>query len=147
MRECTPEMAAFTALLCIASMLGGSTVAAVQKMRGSCPWGVALGCPMPNSANVQGHPEGLAGRKEVHPACQEFPSSPEMGGVQKAFRRLPAATQGRDCTSDESHMTVKVVARRRDLPALWKPRQGQWECSDVYSIYQSVKVLRRRWPR
>ena len=133
-----------TALLCIASMLGGSTVAAVKNMAVVVSMGSKLSdVPLADLIKL------CKGIQKAWPDGKSFtivvrnPESPEMRvAVQKLFGDSSGDPKAAIAKLNESHVTVKIVASDEDLLHVVETTPGAVGILDVYSINSSVKVLR-----
>ena len=133
-----------TALLCIASVLGGSTVAAVKNMAVVVSMGSKL-----SDITLADLIKLCKGIQKAWPDGKSFtlvvrnPESPEMRvAVQKLFGDSSADSKAAIAKLNESHVTVKIVASDEDLLHLVETTPGAVGILDVYSINSSVKVLR-----
>ena len=133
-----------TVLLCIASMLGGSTVAAVKNMAVVVSMGSKLSdIPLADLIKL------CKGIQKAWPDGKSFtivvrnPESPEMRvAVQKLFGDSSGNPKAAIAKLNESHVTVKIVASDEDLLHLVETTPGAVGILDVYSINSSVRVLR-----
>jgi hypothetical protein len=133
-----------TALLCIASMLGGSTVAAVKNMAVVVSMGSKLSdIPLAELSKL------CKGIQKAWPDGKSFtlvvrnPESAEMRvAVQKLFGDSSGDPKAAIAKLNESHVTVKIVASDEDLLRLVETTPGAVGILDVYSINSSVRVLR-----
>jgi hypothetical protein len=132
------------ALLCIASMLGGSTVAAIKNMAVVISAGSKLSdVPLADLSKL------CKGIQKAWPDGKSFtlviknPESPEMRvAVQKLFGDPSGDLKAAIAKLNESHVTIKIVGSDEDLLRQVETTPGAVGILDVYSINSSVKVLR-----
>ena len=132
------------ALLCIASMSGGSTFAAIRNMAVVVAAGSKLSdVPLADLAKL------CKGVQKAWPDGKTFtlviknPESPEMHvAVQKLFGDSSGDFKAAIARVNESHLTVKIVGSDEDLLHIVESTPGAVGILDVYSINSSVKVLR-----
>jgi hypothetical protein len=133
-----------TALLCIASMPGGSTVAAIKNLAVVMSAGSKLSdVPLADLIKL------CKGILKAWPDGKSFtlvmknPESPEMRvAVQKLFGDPSGDPKAAIAKLNESHVTVKIVGSDEELLRLVESTPGAVGILDVYSINSSVKVLR-----
>jgi hypothetical protein len=133
-----------TALLCIASMSGGSTFAAAKNMAVVIAAGSKLsGVPLADLAKL------CKGAQKSWPDGKNFtlviknPESPEMRvAVQKLFGDASGDIKAAIAKLNESRLTVRIVGSDEDLLRIVESTPGAVGILDVYSINSSVKVLR-----
>ena len=133
-----------TALLCIASMPGGSTVAAIKN----------LAVVMSTASKLSDVPLAdliklCKGIQKAWPDGKSFtlviknPESPEMRvAVQKLFGDPSGDPKTAIAKLNESRVTVKIVGSDEELLRVVESTPGAVGILDVYSINSSVKVLR-----
>jgi hypothetical protein len=133
-----------TALLCIAPMLGGSSVAAIRNMAVVISAGSKLSdVPLADLVKM------CKGAQRTWPDGKSFtlviknPESPEMRvAVQKLFGDASGDLKAAIAKLNESRQTVKIVGNDEELLHLVESTPGAVGILDVYSINSSVKVLR-----
>jgi hypothetical protein len=133
-----------TALLCIASMPGGSTVAAIKNLAVVMSTGSKLSdVPLADLIKL------CKGIQKAWPDGKSFtlviknPESPEMRvAVQKLFGDPSGDPKTAIAKLNESRVTVKIVGSDEELLRLVESTPGAVGILDVYSINSSVKVLR-----
>ena len=133
-----------TALFCIASMLGGLTLAAVKNMAVVVSMGSKLSdIPLADLVKL------CKGIQKVWPDGKNFalviknPESPEMRvAVQKLFGDSSGDPKAAIAKLNESHVTIKIVGSDEELLRAVETTPGAVGILDVYSINSSVKVLR-----
>jgi hypothetical protein len=133
-----------TALLCIASMPGGSTVAAIKNLAVVISAGSKLSdVPLADLIKL------CKGIQKAWPDGKSFtlvvknPESPEMRvAVQKLFGDASGDFKAAIAKLNESRLTVKIVGSDEDLLHIVESTPGAVGILDVYSINSSVKVLR-----
>jgi hypothetical protein len=132
------------ATLCIASMFGGLSVAAVKNMAVVISAGSKLSdVPLADLAKL------CKGVQKAWPDGKNFtlviknPESPEMhAAVQKLFGDASGDFKAAIAKLNESRLTVKIVGSDEDLLHMVESTPGAVGILDVYSINSSVKVLR-----
>jgi hypothetical protein len=132
------------ALLCIASMPGGSTVAAIKNLAVVISAGSKLSeVPLADLIKL------CKGIQKAWPDGKSFtlviknPGSPEMRvAVQKLFGDPSGDPKAAIAKLNESHVTVKIVGSDEELLRVVESTPGAVGILDVYSINSSVKVLR-----
>ena len=133
-----------TALFCIASMLGGLTLAAVKNMAVVVSMGSKLSdIPLAELSKL------CKGIQKAWPDGKSFtlvirnPESPEMRvAVQKLFGDPSGDAKTAIAKLNESRVTVKIVGSDEELLRVVESTPGAVGILDVYSINSSVKVLR-----
>jgi len=133
-----------TALLCIASMPGGSTVAAIKNLAVVMSTGSKLSdVPLADLSKL------CKGLQKAWPDGKSFtlviknPESPEMRvAVQKLFGDPSGDPKTAIAKLNESRVTVKIVGSDEELLRVVESTPGAVGILDVYSINSSVKVLR-----
>ena len=133
-----------TALLCIASMPGGSTVAAIKNLAVVMSTGSKLSdVPLADLIKL------CKGIQKAWPDGKSFtlviknPESPEMRvAVQKLFGDPSGDPKTAIAKLNESRVTVKIVGSDEELLRAVESTPGAVGILDVYSINSSVKVLR-----
>ena len=133
-----------TALLCIASMPGGSTVAAIKNLAVVMSTGSKLSdVPLADLIKL------CKGIQKAWPDGKSFtlviknPESPEMRvAVQKLFGDPSGDPKTAIAKLNESRVTVKIVGSDEELLRVVESTPGAVGILDVYSINSSVKVLR-----
>ncbi len=133
-----------TALLCIASMPGGSTVAAIKNLAVVMSTGSKLSdVPLADLIKL------CKGIQKAWPDGKSFtlviknPESPEMRvAVQKLFGDPGGDPKTAIAKLNESRVTVKIVGSDEELLRAVESTPGAVGILDVYSINSSVKVLR-----
>ena len=133
-----------TALLCIASMPGGSTVAAIKNLAVVMSTGSKLSdVPLADLSKL------CKGIQKAWPDGKSFtlviknPESPEMRvAVQKLFGDPSGDPKTAIAKLNESRVTVKIVGSDEELLRAVESTPGAVGILDVYSINSSVKVLR-----
>ena len=133
-----------TALLCIASMPGGSTVAAIKNLAVVISAGSKLSdVPLADLIKL------CKGIQKAWPDGKSFtlviknPDSPEMRvAVQKLFGEPSGDPKAAIAKLNESHVTVKIAGSDEELLRAVESTPGAVGILDVYSINSSVKVLR-----
>jgi len=133
-----------TALLCIASMLGGSSVAAIKNLAVVIAAGSKLSdVPLADLAKL------CRGMQKAWPDGKSFtlviknPEAPEMRlAMQKLFGDAGGDIKAAIAKANESRLTVKIVGSDEDLLRTVESTPGAVGILDVYSINSSVKVLR-----
>ncbi len=133
-----------TALLCIASMPGGSTVAAIKNLAVVMSTGSKLSdVPLADLIKL------CKGIQKAWPDGKSFtlviknPESPEMRvAVQKLFGDPSGDPKTAIAKLNESRVTVKIVGNDEELLRVVESTPGAVGILDVYSINSSVKVLR-----
>jgi hypothetical protein len=133
-----------TAFLCIASMPGGSTFAAIKNLAVVISAGSKLSdVPLADLIKL------CKGIQKAWPDGKSFtlviknPESPEMRvAVQKLFGDPSGDSKAAIAKLNESHVTVKIVGGDEELLRLVESTPGAVGILDVYSINSSVKVLR-----
>jgi hypothetical protein len=133
-----------TALLCIASMPGGSTVAAIKNLAVVMSAGSKLSdVPLADLIKL------CKGVQKAWPDGKSFtlviknPESPEMRvAVQKLFGDPSGDPKAAIAKLNESRVTVKIVGSDEELLHVVESMPGAVGILDVYSINSSVKVLR-----
>jgi len=132
-----------TALLCIASMPGGSTVAAIKNLAVVMSTGSKLSdVPLADLIKL------CKGIQKAWPDGKSFtlviknPESPEMRvAVQKLFGDPSGDPKTAIAKLNESRVTVKIVGSDEELLRAVESTPGAVGILDVYSINSSVKVL------
>jgi hypothetical protein len=133
-----------TALLCIASMPGGSTVAAIKNLAVVISAGSKLSdVPLADLIKL------CKGIQKAWPDGKSFtlviknPESPEMRvAVQKLFGDPSGDPKTALAKLNEFRVTVKIVGSDEELLRVVESTPGAVGILDVYSINSSVKVLR-----
>jgi hypothetical protein len=133
-----------TALLCIASMPGGSTVAAIKNLAVVISAGSKLSdVPLADLIKL------CKGIQKAWPDGKSFtlviknPESPEMRvAVQKLFSDPSGDPKTAIAKLNEFRVTVKIVGSDEELLRVVESTPGAVGILDVYSINSSVKVLR-----
>ncbi len=133
-----------TALLCIASMPGASTVAAIKNLAVVMSTGSKLSdVPLADLSKL------CKGIQKSWPDGKSFtlviknPESPEMRvAVQKLFGDPSGDPKTAIAKLNESRVTVKIVGSDEELLRVVESTPGAVGILDVYSINSSVKVLR-----
>ncbi len=133
-----------TALLCIASMPGGSTVAAIKNLAVVISAGSKLSdVPLADLIKL------CKGIQKAWPDGKSFtlviknPESPEMRvAVQKLFGDPSGDPKAAIAKLNESRVAVKIVSSDEELLRAVESTPGAVGILDVYSINSSVKVLR-----
>ena len=133
-----------TALLCIASMPGGSTVAAIKNLAVVISAGSKLSdVPLADLIKL------CKGIQKAWPDGKSFtlviknPESPEMRvAVQKLFGDPSGDPKTAIAKLNEFRVTVKIVGSDEELLRVVESTPGAVGILDVYSINSSVKVLR-----
>jgi len=133
-----------TALLCIASMPGGSTVAAIKNLAVVMSTGSKLSdVPLADLIKL------CKGIQKAWPDGKSFtlviknPESPEMRvAVQKLFGDPSGDPKTAIAKLNESRVAVKIVSSDEELLRAVESTPGAVGILDVYSINSSVKVLR-----
>src|SRR5437762_12571180 len=133
-----------TALSCIASVLGGSTVAAVKNMAVVVSMGSKL-----SDITLADLIKLCKGIQKAWPDGKSFtlviknPESPEIRvAVQKLFGDPSGDPKTAIAKLNESRVTVKIVGSDEELLRVVESTPGAVGILDVYSINSSVKVLR-----
>ena len=132
------------ALLSIASMPGGSTVAAIKNLAVVISAGSKLSdVPLADLIKL------CKGIQKAWPDGKSFtlviknPESPEMRvAVQKLFGDPSGDPKAAIAKLNESRVTVKIVGSDEELLRAVESTPGAVGILDVYSINSSVKVLR-----
>jgi hypothetical protein len=133
-----------TAMLCIASMPGGSTVAAVKNMEVVISAGSKLSdVPLADLVKLcKGTQKNWSDGKSFTLIIKN-PEAPEMRVVvQKLFADAGADIKGAIAKVNESRMIVKIAGSDEELLHIVETTPGAVGIIDVYSINSSVKVLR-----
>ena len=133
-----------TTLLCLASMLGGSTVAAIKNMAVVVSAGSKLSdIPLADLVKL------CKGIQKAWPDGKSFtlviknPESPEMRvAVQKLFGDASGDFKAAIAKLNDSRAAVKIVGSDEELLHTVESTPGAVGILDVYSINSSVKVLR-----
>jgi hypothetical protein len=133
-----------TALLGIASMPGGSTVAAIKNLAVVMSAGSKLSdVPLADLSKL------CKGIQKAWPDGKSFtlviknPESPEMRvAVQKLFGDPGGDPKTAIAKLNEFRVTVKIVGSDEELLRVVESTPGAVGILDVYSINSSVKVLR-----
>lgn len=133
-----------TALLCIALMPGGSTVAAIKNLAVVISAGNKLSdVPLADLIKL------CKGIQKAWPDGKSFtlviknPESPEMRvAVQKLFGDPSGDSKAAIAKLNESRVTVKIAGSDEELLRVVDSTPGAVGILDVYSINSSVKVLR-----
>ena len=133
-----------TALFSIASMPGGSTVAAIKNLAVVMSTGSKLSdVPLADLIKL------CKGIQKAWPDGKSFtlviknPESPEMRvAVQKLFGDPSGDPKTAIAKLNESRVTVKIVGSDEELLRVVESTPGAVGILDVYSINSSVKVLR-----
>jgi hypothetical protein len=133
-----------TALLCIASMLGVASAAAIKNMAVVISAGSKLSdVPLADLAKL------CKGTQKTWPDGKSFtlviknPEAPEMRvPIQKLFGDVSGDLKAAIAKVNESRQTVKIVGSDEDLLRMVESTPGAVGILDVYSINSSVKVLR-----
>jgi ABC-type phosphate transport system substrate-binding protein len=133
-----------TTLLCIASMLGSSSVAAIKNMAVVVSAGSKLSdIPLADLAKL------CKGTLKAWPDGKSFtlviknPESPEMRvAVQKLFGDASGDFKAAIAKLNDSRAAVKIVGSDEELLHTVESTPGAVGILDVYSINSSVKVLR-----
>jgi len=133
-----------TALLCIASMPGGSSFAAIKNLAVVMSTGSKLSdVPLADLSKL------CKGIQKAWPDGKSFtlviknPESPEMRvAVQKLFGDPSGDPKTAIAKLNESRVAVKIVSSDEELLRAVESTPGAVGILDVYSINSSVKVLR-----
>jgi hypothetical protein len=133
-----------TTLLCIASMLGSSSVAAIKNMAVVVSAGSKLSdIPLADLVKL------CKGTQKAWPDGKSFtlviknPESPEMRvAVQKLFGDAGGDLKAAIAKLNESRVAVKIAGSDEELLHTVESTPGAVGILDVYSINSSVKVLR-----
>ena len=133
-----------TTLLCIASMLGSSSVAAIKNMAVVVSAGSKLSdIPLADLVKL------CKGIQKAWPDGKSFtlviknPESPEMRvAVQKLFGDASGDFKAAIAKLNESRVAVKIAGSDEELLRIVEATPGAVGIIDVYSINSSVKVLR-----
>jgi len=133
-----------TALLCIASMPGGSSFAAIKNLAVVMSTGSKLSdVPLADLSKL------CKGIQKAWPDGKSFtlviknPESPEMRvAVQKLFGYNSGDPKTAIAKLNESRVAVKIVSSDEELLRAVESTPGAVGILDVYSINSSVKVLR-----
>jgi len=133
-----------TTLLCIASMLGSSSVAAIKNMAVVVSAGSKLSdIPLADLVKL------CKGIQKAWPDGKSFtlviknPESPEMRvAVQKLFGDAGGDFKAAIAKLNESRVAVKIAGSDEELLHTVESTPGAVGILDVYSINSSVKVLR-----
>jgi hypothetical protein len=132
------------AVVCIAAMPGGSSVAAVKNMAVVIAAGSKLSdVPLADLVKLcKGAQKSWADGKSFTLVIKN-PESPEMRvAVQKLFGDASGDVKAAIAKLNESHQTVKIAGSDEELLRLVETTPGAVGILDVYSINSSVKVLR-----
>src|ERR1700681_4935610 len=124
-----------TTLLCIASMLGSSSVAAIKNMAVVIAAGSKLSdVPLADLVKL------CKGIQKTWPDGKSFtlviknPESPEMrAAVQKLFSDTGGDIKAAIAKANESHLTVRIVGSDEELLRLVESTPGAVGILDVYS--------------
>src|SRR5712692_3715014 len=133
-----------TALLFIALMLGGSTVAAIKNIAVVISAGSKLSdVPLADLVKLcKGTQKTWLDGKSFTLVIKN-PEAPEMRvAVQKLFGDASGDLKAAIAKLIDSHLTVKIVGSDEDLLRIVESTPGAVGILDVYSINSSVKVLR-----
>ena len=133
-----------TTLLCIASMLSSSSVAAIKNMAVVVSAGSKLSdIPLADLVKL------CKGTQKTWPDGKSFtlviknPESPEMRvAVQKLFGDASGDFKAAIAKLSESRVAVKIAGSDEELLRTVESTPGAVGILDVYSINSSVKVLR-----
>jgi ABC-type phosphate transport system substrate-binding protein len=132
------------ALLCAASMLGGSSVAAIKNMAVVISAGSKVSdVPLADLVKLcKGTQKNWSDGKNFILVIRN-PEAPEMHVVvQKLFGDAGSDVKAAIAKANESRMVVKIVGSDEDLLHTVEATPGAVGIIDVYSINSSVKVLR-----
>ena len=132
------------ALLCGASMLGGSSVAAIKNMAVVISAGSKVSdVPLADLVKLcKGTQKSWSDGKNFILVIKN-PEAPEMHVVvQKLFGDAGADVKAAIAKVNESRTIVKIVGSDEDLLRTVETTPGAVGIIDVYSINSSVKVLR-----
>lgn len=132
------------ALLCAASMLGCSGVAAIKNMAVVISAGSKVSdVPLADLVKLcKGTQKSWSDGKNFILVIKN-PEAPEMHVVvQKLFGDAGADVKAAIAKVNESRVIVKIVASDEELLRLVETTPGALGIIDVYSINSSVKVLR-----
>ena len=132
------------ALLSIAVMAGGASLAAIKNMAVVISAGSKLSdVPLADLVKM------CKGTQKTWPDGKNFilvlknPESPEMRvAVQKLFGDAGGDPKAAIAKLNESHLTVRIVGSDEDLLRTVEATPGAVGILDVYSINSAVKVLR-----
>jgi hypothetical protein len=133
-----------TAMLCIASMPGGSSVAAVKNMAVIISAGSKVSdVPLADLVKLcKGTQKSWADGKSFTLIIKN-PEAPEMRVVvQKIFGDTGGDVKATIAKLNELRVIVKIVASEEELLHVVETTPGAVGIIDVYSINSSVKVLR-----
>ena len=133
-----------TALLCIASMLGGWSAAAVKNMAVVVSAGSKLSdVPLADLVKLcKGAQKNWSDGKSFMLIIKN-PEAPEMRvAVQKLFGDASGDIKAAIAKLNESRMIVKIAGSDEELLRMVETTPGAVGIIDVYSINSSVKVLR-----
>jgi hypothetical protein len=133
-----------TALVCIASMPGGSSVAAIKNLAVVISAGSKLSdVPLADLIKL------CKGIQKAWPDGKSFtlviknPESPEMRvAVQKLLGEPSGDPKAAIAKLNESHVMVKIAGSDEELLRVVESTPGAVGILDVYSINSLVKVLR-----
>lgn len=133
-----------TAVLCIASMPGGSTVAAVKNMAVVISAGSKLSdVPLADLVKLcKGTQKNWSDGKSFTLIIKN-PEGPEMRvAAQKLFGDAGGDVKATIAKLNELRVVIKIVASDEELLHIVETTPGAVGIIDVYSINSSVKVLR-----
>jgi hypothetical protein len=132
------------ALICIGSIAGGMSFAAIKNMAVVISAGSKV-----SDVTLADLVKMCKGAQKTWPDGKSFelvlknPEAPEMRtAVQKLFGDAGSDPRAVIAKVNESHLTVKIVASDEDLLRTVEATPGAVGILDVYSINSSVKVLR-----
>ncbi|HEV1994169.1 MAG TPA: hypothetical protein VGR03_07555 [Candidatus Acidoferrum sp.] len=133
-----------TALLCIASMLGVASVAAIKNMAVVISAGSKLSdVPLADLVKLcKGNQKTWSDGKSFTLVIKN-PEAPEMRvAMQKLFGDAGGDVKAAIAKVNESRLIVKIVGSDEELLRIVETTPGTVGILDVYSINSSVKVLR-----
>lgn len=132
------------ALICICSIAGGMSFAAIKNMAVVISAGSKV-----SDVTLADLVKMCKGAQKTWPDGKSFqlvlknPEAPEMRtAVQRLFGDAGSDPRAAIAKVNESHLTVKIVASDEDLLRTVEATPGAVGILDVYSINSSVKVLR-----
>ncbi len=133
-----------TALLCAASMLGGSSIAAIKNMAVVISAGSKVSdVPLADLVKLCKGTQKTWSDGKSFVLVIKNPEAPEMHVVvQKLFGDAGGDIKGAIAKANESRMIVKIAGSDEELLRIVETTPGAVGIIDVYSINSSVKVLR-----
>jgi hypothetical protein len=133
-----------TAMLCIASMLGGSSIAAVKNMAVVISAGSKLSdVPLADLVKLCKGTQKTWSDGKSFTLIIKNPEAPEMRvAAQKLFGDPGGDVKATIAKLNEPRVIVKIVASDEELLHIVETTPGAAGIIDVYSINSSVKVLR-----